>query len=569
MRKSNHSSIKNTTVTGPEAEAVEPDDDFGTRQRDNLRDELFRTVPELIAAVRFRIESTRPNKVRYGAFYPIEHKHIQQPLNLVEWFRAQLGLESPVMEGTEADLLLCLAAGIMAREAPPADIKKTASPSSCIPSAAENGGRSFRTFRPRENCWIILRKSAAQIRSADAQGRRPCQRSNPRSNPSSATMIDRQESANCTTSGPRLVQPPGPDAALSEGIARLMLRLEQEGSAELTLAHYRQTAWSLFEFLGCDPPIGQLDCETAARWLDWLRTTFVYRRARGAYPKWFTPSAVSAFLARMPAKQTQERLRRPGPSPSIAAGLLHTSLAWRARRDQAPQAPQIPPPAADRAQDRRHRRPLASHAPSPGRDARAPPPGRVDSGLILLWGVRLKEGLTALLDDMEGHWVLCTGKTGMRIGYLNSQALGIVQALRGQAAWSFAASRHNRVSGWPWGLGKWHQYVRACGIDDGEKPQQDLRKRFSTWVAGKDPQVEMLLAGHGGGVIFEHYLDTMERIPAVMEDFALPTLESWTWPPLVYPQRPPGAATWGPADEAKAAAALCPAPPLRQLRPLA
>ncbi len=105
---------------------------------------------------------------------------------------------------------------------------------------------------------------------------------------------------------PRLVQPPGPDAALSEGIARLMLRLEQEGSAELTLAHYRQTAWSLFEFLGRDPPIGQLDRETAARWLDWLRTTFVYRRARGAYPKWFTPSAVSAFLARMPPKRTGE-----------------------------------------------------------------------------------------------------------------------------------------------------------------------------------------------------------------------------------------------------------------------
>ena len=176
--------------------------------------------------------------------------------------------------------------------------------------------------------------------------------------------------------------------------------------------------------------------------------------------------------------------------------------------------------------------------------------------LILLWGVRLKEGLTASLDDVEGHWVLCTGKTGMRIGYLNSQALGIVQALRGQAAWSFAPSRHNRVSGWPWGLGKWHQYVRACGIDDGEKPQQDLRKRFSTWTAAKDPQVEMLLAGHGGGVIFEHYLDTMG--PASRRDGGFRLTGQSTGGPgrrRIYPHRPPAAATWGPADEAKAAAA--------------
>ena len=149
--------------------------------------------------------------------------------------------------------------------------------------------------------------------------------------------------------------------------------------------------------------------------------------------------------------------------------------------------------------------------------------------LILLWGVRLKEGLTAALDDVEGHWALCTGKTGMRIGYLNSQALGIVQALHSagpgqQTTFAWAAPRHNRVSGWPWSVGKWHAYVKACGIDFGEKPQQDLRKRFSTWVADKDPQVEMLLAGHGGNVVFKHYLDTLRRVPAVMEQFDLPEL---------------------------------------------
>jgi hypothetical protein len=361
-------------------------------------------------------------------------------------------------------------------------------------------------------------------------------------------------------SGPRLVQPPGPDAALSEGIARLMLRLEQEGSAELTLAHYRQTAWSLFEFLGRDPSIGELDRETAARWLDWLRATFVYRRARGAYPKWFTPSAVSAFLASMPAKRTQEKLRSAGTVAQYRTQgckiLRWLGVPVEIERRKKRKFPRLPPivPKFD-AIAARWQATLQSPAVTPAHRRQVV----LTQALILLWGVRLKEGLTASLDDVEGHWVLCTGKTGMRIGYLNSQALGIVQALRGQAAWSFAPSRHNRVSGWPWGLGKWHQYVSACGIDDGDKPQQDLRKRFSTWTEAKDPQVERLLAGHGtNDVIIKHYLDIMERVPAVMEDFALPTLEGWNWPPPVYPHRPPSAETWGPPEEAKAAAAIVP-----------
>ena len=131
---------------------------------------------------------------------------------------------------------------------------------------------------------------------------------------------------------------------------------------------------------------------------------------------------------------------------------------------------------------------------------------------------------------MEGHWSLVCGKTGMRINYLNSQALGIVQALRGQLAWSWAAESHTRISGWPWSLNTWHSHVRECGVDDGDKPQQDLRKRFATWVRAKDPEVEMLLAGHGGGVIFDHYLDVLERVPGVMEQFELPQLDGFTWP---------------------------------------
>ena len=159
-----------------------------------------------------------------------------------------------------------------------------------------------------------------------------------------------------------------------------MLRLEQEGSAELTLAHYRQTAWSLFEFLGRDPPIGELDRETAARWLDWLRTTFVYRRARGAYPN---GSRRPVSRPSLPGCRQNGRKRNsvaPGPSPSTAPRAAKSFVGLGCPSKSSAASAKIPPPAADRAQDRRHRRPLASHAPRPGRYTRTPPPGRVDAG---------------------------------------------------------------------------------------------------------------------------------------------------------------------------------------------
>ena len=168
--------------------------------------------------------------------------------------------------------------------------------------------------------------------------------------------------------------------------------------------------------------------------------------------------------------------------------------------------------------------------------------------LILLWGVRVSEGLTALVDDMEGHLVLVSGKTGLRISYLNSQALGLVKALSG----------HGRLTGWRWTPARWHRLVQQCGIDDGAKPQQDLRKRFATWVSSRDADVEKLLAGHGGGVVFDHYLSTLEKVPAVMEDFALPDVPGWKWPDPVYLHRPLGTSQWGPREEAAAAAVLTP-----------
>jgi len=354
-----------------------------------------------------------------------------------------------------------------------------------------------------------------------------------------------------------LVQPPDHNALLSEGVSAFLARQAQEGAAELTVRGYRETAWSLLEFLG-DPPLRELNSETCVRWLDWLRSTPAYRRKRGAYPREITRASVSAFLSWPPPKSTAGRMRS---ATTIAKYCTHGGhlLRWlhipveieRRKRKRFNRLPPIVPKLdalVERWQAVLGSRVSAAH----GRQI------VLTQALILLWGTRLSEALTALREDQEGHWVLVAGKTGMRISYLNSQALGIVQALKGQSAWDWAANRHCRVSGWGWGVNKWHAFVRECGIDDGQKPQQDLRKRFSTWCQAKDADVEKLLAGHGGDVIFRHYLDTLERVPGVMERFELPDVPGFAWPPPVYCHRPQGIEAWGLEQEAAAAAALTP-----------
>ena len=281
---------------------------------------------------------------------------------------------------------------------------------------------------------------------------------------------------------------------------------------------------------------------------------------RGAYPKEITRASVSAFLSWPPPKFSDGKLRS---ATTIAKYCTHGGhlLRWlripveieRRKRKKFNRLPPIVPKLdalVERWQAVLHSRVNSAQARQIV----------LTQALILLWGTRLSEALTALREDQEGHWVLVEGKTGMRISYLNSQALGLVQALKGQSAWDWAANRHCRVSGWGWSVNKWHAFVRECGIEDGDKPQQDLRKRFSTWCQAKDADVEKLLAGHGGDVIFRHYLDTLERVPAVMERFELPAVPGFAWPEPVYCHPPqnaePGA--WSLEQEAAAAAALTP-----------
>jgi len=47
-------------------------------------------------------------------------------------------------------------------------------------------------------------------------------------------------------------------------------------------------------------------------------------------------------------------------------------------------------------------------------------------------------------------------------------------------------------------------------------------------------------------------------VPAVMEPFTLPIVPGFAWPEPVYPHRPTHAESWGPEQEAAAAAALTP-----------
>ena len=311
------------------------------------------------------------------------------------------------------------------------------------------------------------------------------------------------------TINPRLMQPPPPTARLTEGIRCFLLRQEQEGSKAKTLAEYAGAAHSILEFLGHDPPIGEL-ADTAANWLDWLRTTPHYRRDRDAYPKHFETESWLAFFAAPPPKRSTGKLRGAETVAKYRRQgcrlLRWLGVSVELERRKRRKFRRLPPivPKFDAIADR-WRAVLASAAVSEAHRRRVV----LTQALILLWGTRVEEALTASLDDVEGHWVLVAGKTGMRITYLNSQALAIVEALRGQMAWSWARRPFTRVAHWPWSLSKWHKYVRDCGVDDGAKPQQDLRKRFSTWVHAKDPEVEMLLAGHGGGVIFDHYLDVI------------------------------------------------------------
>ena len=203
----------------------------------------------------------------------------------------------------------------------------------------------------------------------------------------------------------RLMQPPPATVPLSEGVRCFLLRQEQEGAAELTLAEYRGAAWSLFEFLQADPPWGELGPDLAPAWMDWLRTTPEYRRKRGAYPKHFSPQALKDFFAWPSPKNATEKFRGAETVAKYRRQGCRI-LRWlgipveleRRKRRKYNRLPPIVPKFDEIIV--RWQAILASTTATAAQRRQIV----LTQALILLWGTRLAEALTASLDDMQGHW---------------------------------------------------------------------------------------------------------------------------------------------------------------------
>ena len=94
-----------------------------------------------------------------------------------------------------------------------------------------------------------------------------------------------------------------------------------------------------------------------------------------------------------------------------------------------------------------------------------------------------------------------------------------------------------RLAGWPYSKSHWHELVRECTPnehrDPSEKRHQSLRRLTSTWLYKRDPVAESAQLGHGGGVVYKHYLDVLRRLPRLLEKYRLPAVEGFDWPPPV------------------------------------
>ena len=100
----------------------------GIKQRDYglyldpIRQRLFTESSILRAAAAISIAPIESKKMEKGVFRPLTFTDIEKPLGLVAWFRAQLSAASPVLAGTEADLLLAIAAALYVKDMPRGEV---------------------------------------------------------------------------------------------------------------------------------------------------------------------------------------------------------------------------------------------------------------------------------------------------------------------------------------------------------------------------------------------------------------------------------------------------------------
>jgi hypothetical protein len=105
---------KATAVSAPPADVA----------KDTLGLAILREIPELAEAAVRAVSSLPAEALRFGVFAPagLDDQCIREPVLLIPWFRRQLSAAAPIAAGNQAELLLVLAAGITARETPPAAI---------------------------------------------------------------------------------------------------------------------------------------------------------------------------------------------------------------------------------------------------------------------------------------------------------------------------------------------------------------------------------------------------------------------------------------------------------------
>jgi integrase len=326
------------------------------------------------------------------------------------------------------------------------------------------------------------------------------------------------------------------------------------GLGDRSLSDYRNTLWSIIEFFACDPPIRELGDEAPRKYLAWLRETPVAPRRPRSLPREITPGTVSGFLGWPPKRaaargprgeQTVGRYWRTAKGFFQFLG-MPTALALDERPNLA-----LPPPLVPGKRDVAR---WWQEYLEEGRDTRAIAAGAYPRGsaaervvlmqaLVLLTGMRLGECLAARSSDVEGHWLLLrTSKTGKpRILYLSARALGIAQALRTRYRPGLLfADVDEEFCGWSECESQWHGFVRGCRPSHSSapaKPHQALRQVISDWMEPKDRRAESAQLGHGGGVVFRHYLGILKRIPKLLEKFRLPELEGFTWPEKIEASR--------------------------------
>ena len=336
---------------------------------------------------------------------------------------------------------------------------------------------------------------------------------------------------------------------LSEEGAEFLRHQTARGLRPATLTQYRLAVWSFLEYVGCDllDPRRELPKDTNVQYVHWLRNTPIAPRKAHSLPKAITPASVRQFLLCPPRRSRPGALRQEN---TVGRQWRHAwpFLKWLGLpveiedRRQKPKLALPPPLVPSRATIRG----WWADCLGTGQTAAMPPYAQrrrvvLTQALVLLTGMRIGEALRAAAADVEGHFLLlppAVVKTGMpRILYLSSQALGIVAALRPetqQGTLFHAAPHQPRLLGWTKSMTAWHNLVRQCtspGQDATcEKRQQALRRKLSDWLERKDPAAEALQLGHGKGVVFDSYLDTLRRAARHLEMYRLPEIEAFPWP---------------------------------------